>query len=222
MSTVWTQMRQCAETMQAMMEHAGYRAEDPSLDQYDWENHIYHSNLFRRGHVEVVDKTATHGIYILHATVFPHPDDPSPIWGFDAVCGKNKITGAFHDFSLVSKSHWLHDWFADTVKDVTWNKQRELPEWARNIFSPAMVAAGNISEQHELDNIIDLGIKTLDYYLHNVGDRINGVDVTDQQNYYCQNQKQNPHVYRSMIAMGVPEATIRQFVEQVLFPEIGK
>jgi hypothetical protein len=29
-------------------------------------------------------------------------------------------------------------------------------------------------------------------------------------------------VYRSMIAMGVPEATIRQFVEQVLFPEIGK
>jgi hypothetical protein len=25
-----------------------------------------------------------------------------------------------------------------------------------------------------------------------------------------------------MIAMGVPEATIRQFVEQVLFPEIGK
>jgi hypothetical protein len=215
-------MRQCAETMQAMMEHAGYRAEDPSLDQYDWENHVYHSNLFRRGHVEVVDKTATHGIYILHATVFPHPDDPSPIWGFDAVCGKNKITGAFHDFSLVSKGHWLHDWFADTVKDVTWNKQRELPEWARNIFSPAMVAAGNISEQHELDNIIDLGIKTLDYYLHNVGDRINGVDVTDQQNYYCQNQKQNPHVYRSMIAMGVPEATIRQFVEQVLFPEIGK
>jgi hypothetical protein len=222
MSTVWAQIKQCAETMQAMMEHAGYRAEDPSLDQYDWENHVYHSNLFRRGHVEVVDKTATHGIYILHATVFPHVDDPSPIWGFDAVCGKNKITGAFHDFSLVSDSHWLHDWFANTVSTVTWNKQRELPEWARNIFSPAMVAAGNISEQQELDNIVDLGIKTLDYYLHNVGDRINGCDVREQQNYYCKNQKLNPHVYRSMIAMGVSEATIKQFVEEVLFPEIGK
>jgi hypothetical protein len=85
-----------------------------------------------------------------------------------------------------------------------------------------MVAAGNISEQHELDNIVDLGIKTLDYYLHNVGDRISGCDVREQQNYYCKNQKLNPHVYRSMIAMGVPEATIKQFVEQVLFPEIGK
>jgi hypothetical protein len=222
MSTVWTQMKQCAETMQSMMEHAGYRAEDPSLGQYDWENHVYHSNLFRRGHVEVVDKTTTHGIYILHATVFPHVDDPSPIWGFDAVCGKNKITGAFHDFSLVCESHYMHDWFKETVSSVTWNKNRELPEWARNIFSPAMVAAGNISEQHELDNIIDLGIKTLDYYLHNVGDRISGCDVKDRQNYYCQNQKQNPHVYRSMIAMGVPEATITKFVDQVLFPEIGK
>lgn len=222
MSTVWTQMKQCAETMQSMMEHAGYRAEDPSLDQYDWENHVYHSNLFRRGHVEVVDKTATHGIYILHATVFPHVDDPSPIWGFDAVCGKNKITGAFHDFSLVNDSHYMHEWFKETASSITWNKQRELPEWARNIFSPAMVAAGNISEQAELDNLVDLGIKTLDYYLHNIGDRINGVDVTERQNYYCKNQKQNPHVYRSMIAMGVPEATIRQFVDQVLFPEIGK
>jgi hypothetical protein len=222
MSTVWAQMKQCAETMQAMMEHAGYRAEDPSLDQYNWENHIYHSNLFRRGHVEVVDKTATHGIYILHATVFPHADDPSPIWGFDAVCGKNKITGAFHDFSLVSESHYMHDWFRETTSSVTWNKNRDLPEWARNIFSPAMVAAGNINEQQELDNLVDLGIKTLDYYLHNVGDRIGGVDVTDRQNYYCQNQKQNPHVYRSMIAMGEAEATIKQFVDQVLFPEIGK
>jgi hypothetical protein len=83
-----------------------------------------------------------------------------------------------------------------------------------------MVAAGNINEQQELDNIVDLGIKTLDYYLHNVGDRINGCDVKDRQNYYCQNQKLNPHVYRSMIAMGVPETTIKQFVEEVLFPEV--
>lgn len=220
MSNVWTQMKECAATMQSMMEHAGYRYHDPGLDKYDWENHIYHSNLYRRGHVEVVDKTATHGIYILHATVFPHVDDPSPIWGFDAVCGKNKITGAFHDFSITQPDNELYNWFSDTVKDITWNKKRELPEWAKNIFSPSMVAAGNISEQDELDNLIKLGIKTLDYYLHNVGSRTAGLDYTEKQNYYCINQKKNPHVYRSMIAMGVPEATINQFVEEVLFPEV--
>jgi hypothetical protein len=221
MSNVWDQMRDCAATMQSMMEAAGHRHHDASLDQYDWENHIYHSDRYRRGHVEVVDKTATHGIYILHATIFAHTDDASPIWGFDAVCGKSKITGAFHDFSLVTPNHYMWQWFRDQIKDITWNKQRELPEWARNIFSPAMVAAGNISEQHELDNITALGIKTLEYYLSNVGDRIVGQNFKEQQNYYCKNQKLNPHVYRSMIAMGVDEAVIRQFVEQVLFPELA-
>jgi hypothetical protein len=221
MSNVWNQMRNCAETMQSMMEAAGHRHHDASLDQYDWENHIYYSDRYRRGHVEVVDKTSSHGIYILHATIFAHTDDASPIWGFDAVCGKNKITGAFHDFSLVTPGHYMWDWFQTQASGVTWNKQRELPEWARNIFSPAMVAAGNISEQHELDNIVDLGLKTLEYYLANVGDRIIGQNFKEQQNYYCKNQKLNPHVYRSMIAMGVEEAVIRRFVEQVLFPELA-
>lgn len=221
MSHVWETMKECAATLQDMMESAGWRDEDPVLEKYDWENHVYRSDRYRRGHVEVVDKTATHGIYILHATVFAHTDDSAPIWGFDTVCGKNKITGAFHDFSLVNDDHEMWQWFTNEVKDIEWNKVRELPEWARNIFSPAMVAAGNISDHNELHNLVDLGIKTLDYYLKNVGSRNQG-DYTDRQNYYCINQKKNPHVYRSMIAMGVPEETINQFVDEVLFPEIGK
>lgn len=222
MSYVWDIMKECAANFQHMMEEVGERDNDPSLDQYDWENHVYKSDRYRRGHVEIVDKTETHGIYILHSTVFAHPDDNAPIWGFDAVCGKNKITGAFHDFSLVNDDHEMWQWFHNEVKDIEWNKVRELPEWAKNIFSPAMVAAGNISDQRELGNLVDLGIKTLDYYLKNVGHRQPGADYSSRQDYYCQNQKQNPHVYRSMVAMGVEEAVINKFVDEVLFPEIGK
>ena len=220
MSYVWESMKNCAATMQAMMESAGRRDNDLSLSQYDWENHIYRSDRYRRGHVEVVDKRDTHGIYILHATVFPHTDDCAPIWGFDAVCGKNKITGAFHDFSLVTDNHYMWDWFQNEVKDIEWNRPRTLPEWAQQIFSPAMVAAGNINSEDELATLIDLGIKTLDYYLNNVGDRIIGQDYTEQQNYYCYHQKRNPHVCKSMIAMGVSEPIIHKFVEEVLFPEL--
>lgn len=220
MSLVWNRMKDCAETLQSMMESHGWRHHDNSLDKYNWENHIYHSNKYRRGHVEVVDKTQTHGIYILHATVFPHVDDNSPIWGFDAVCGKSKITGAFHDFSLVTDDHPMWQWFNENVKDITWNKERQLPEWAQAIFSPAMVAAGNINEETELDNIITLGIKTLDYYLNNVGNRVPSQDFTDKQNFYCINQKRNPHVVRSMVAMGIEENLIKQFVDEVLFPEL--
>lgn len=222
MSIVWEKMQDCARAIQQKFEATGQKHVNPEHDQkYNWENHIYYAETYRRAHIEIVDKTDTHGIYILHATVFPHADDDTPIWGFDTVCGKNKITGAFHDFSLVSDSHAMHDWFAQEVSGITWNKPRELPEWARNIFSPAMVAAGNLNDPREIDQFVNLGLKTLDYYLNTVS-RKGTVNSTDRQNYYCINQKKNPHVYRSMIAMGVPEATIRDFVDEVLFPEIGK
>lgn len=222
MSIVWEKMRACAKAIQDTFERTGVLYEDAALkEKYTWENHIYHAETYRRAHIEIVDKTASHGIYILHATVFPHADDDTPIWGFDTVCGKNKITGAFHDFSLVSEQHAMHDWFAQEVKDISWNKERDLPEWARNIFSPAMVAAGNLSDPAEIDQFVNLGLKTLDYYVNTV-DRKGTVNSIDRQNYYCINQKRNPHVYRSMIAMGVEEPVIRDFVDEVLFPEIGK
>jgi hypothetical protein len=222
MSTVWTQVRQCAETMQAMMEHAGYRAEDPSLDQYDWENHVYHSNLFRRGHVEVVDKTATHGIYILHATVFPHPDDPSPIWGFDAVCGKNKITGCFIDYSPTGdRDHPMIEYFAEEVGQYDWNKPRKLPEWAERIFSPYMIAAGNVSDETELAQITSLAEILVNHYTECVGETNNTAESTkDQQNYYAQNQKQNPHTPKVMVSLGLSQEDVQMFIQDCLFPEL--
>jgi hypothetical protein len=46
-----------------------------------------------------------------------------------------------------------------------------------------------------------------------------GSDYHMAQNRYCRYQKQNPHVVRSMVAMGVPEPVITEFVENILFPE---
>ena len=40
------------------------------------------------------------------------------------------------------------------------------------------------------------------------------------QNRYCHYQKQNPHVVKSMLAMGIPETEMNRFVKDVLFPEI--
>lgn len=222
MSYVWEKMRACADEIQKIFATTGTLHRNPEHDEkYSWENHVYYADTYRRAHIEIVDKRESHGIFILHATVFPHADDDTPIWGFDTVCGKNKITGAFHDFSLVSNQHTMYDWFAGEVKDITWNKKRDLPEWASNIFSPSMVAAGNLSDPAEIDQFVNLGLKTLNYYVNNIK-RNGSLNSIDRQNFYCINQKKNPHVYRSMIAMGVPEPVIRDFVDEVLFPEIGK
>lgn len=188
--------------------------------EYAWHNTLYSGPRYRRAHIEIVDNRESHGIYILHTTIFPHFNDPSPIFGFDAVCGKNKITGAFHDFSHAgdpTSFMWL--WFNAKVSGLEWNKPRELPEWARMIFSPAMVAAGNLQEEAEIDQLCEIAKTTLDFYLNNVG--FEQQDVADfhmAQNRYCHWQQQNPHVIRSMVSMGVPESTMKQFVSEILFP----
>jgi hypothetical protein len=223
MTAIWNKMAACAETLKTKMLTTGYADADPMLTKYDWANHVYRSNDYLRGHVEVVDKTETHGIFILHATVFPNLDNSSPIWGFDAVCGKSKITGAFHDFSLPSRlDHPMYTWWQTKSSGYAWHKERQLPPWAQAIFSKNMVAAGNLQDLNEVDQFIQLGIDSLTYYLETTRNYVEqDADYKDRHNMYCKFQKQNPHVVRSIVAMGFNEDIITEFVDEVLFPEVG-
>ena len=222
MSEVWSKIEALAKHFERQFDATGERIGDNLNKEYEWHNQLWTSPTYRRAHLEIVDHRESHKLYIVHCTVFPHLNDSSPIWGFDAVCGKSKITGAFHDFSEAGDSHsFMYFWFKDRVTGLEWNKPRELPEWARMIFSPAMVAAGNLQEPSEIDQLCDIAKETLDYYLKNVG--LAQQDVADyrtEQNKYCHWQKQNPHVVRSMVSMGIDESKMKQFVEEVLFPEI--
>ncbi len=186
-----------------------------------WQNYLFQSSSYRRAHVEIVDFRNQHKIYILHTTVFAHFNDPSPIFGFDAVCGPSKITGAFHDFSNGGDpSHFMMQWFSKETENYGWRKPRELPPWAKAIFSPSMIAAGNIQEGAELDDLCNIANKSLDYYLKNVGQTQDWPsDYHMAQNRYCHYQKQNPHVINSMVAMGIPQEEMIRFVNEVLFPE---
>lgn len=222
MTLAWDKISKLAADLEEKFNANGEALEGDLDNQYKWHNILWTSSRYRRAHVEVVDFRETHNIYILHSTVFPHFNDPSPIWGFDAVCGPNKITGAFHDFSITGDPNsfmWL--WFNAQVKGLEWNKPRELPDWAKQIFSPAMVAAGNLQDEAEIDQLCNTALTTLDFYLKNVGlDQQDVADYHMAQNRYCQYQKKNPHVIRSMVSMGVDHITMERFVNEVLFPEV--
>ena len=218
---VWARIERLAKHIESKFAATGELIQNTN-HEYDWYNAIYDSPRYRRAHIEIVDKRESHKLYILHCTIFPHFNDPSPIYGFDAVCGPNKITGAFHDFSLAGDpTSFMYLWFKARVNVLEWNKPRALPEWARQIFSPAMVAAGNLQDEAEIDQLCETALTTLDFYLKNVGlDQQDVADYHMAQNRYCHYQKQNPHVIRSMVSMGVPEAVMKKFVTEVLFPEV--
>jgi hypothetical protein len=222
MTAVWDKIEALSKQIEQRFNATG----DPTVgtldSEYNWHNKLWSSPRYRRAHIEIVDNRESHKLYILHCTIFPHYNDPSPIYGFDAVCGPNKITGAFHDFSNAGDPNsFMYLWFKAKVNGLEWNKPRELPEWARQIFSPAMVAAGNLQDETEIDQLCNTALSTLDFYLKNVGlDQQDVADYHMAQNRYCHYQKQNPHVIKSMVAMGVPEQTMKKFVSKVLFPEV--
>ena len=220
MTVVWDKISKLAADIEDRFKQTGEPLVGSQHD-YSWYNSLYTSARYRRAHVEIVDFRESHNIYILHCTVFPHFNDPSPIYGFDAVCGPNKITGAFHDFSNAGEpGHFMWLWFNAKVQGLEWNKPRQLPEWAQQIFSRGMVAAGNLQEEAEIDQLCSTALTTLDFYLSKVGfTQESGADYHMAQNRYCHYQKQNPHVIKSMVSMGVPEATMKQFVNEMLFPE---
>ncbi len=219
---VWDKIEELAKYFEQQFNATGEPIEDALDPEFNWHNALWTSDRYRRAHVEIVDFRETHKIYILHCTVFPHFNDPSPIYGFDAVCGPNKITGAFHDFSYAGDpTSFMYLWFKAKVNGLEWNKPRQLPEWAQQIFSPAMVAAGNLQEDSEIDQLCTTAKNTLDFYLSKVGhDQQSGSDFHMAQNRYCHWQKQNPHVIRSMVSMGVPEPVMKKFVDRILFPEV--
>ena len=183
----------------------------------NWKTAIFGSYGYRRAHIDVIDAIETHKLWILHTTVFPHLDDDSPIFGFDMVVGPTRISGAFHDFSSNgNKNHDMMEWFALRTENLVWKKPRDLPEWAKNIFSPSMIAAGAITDEKEAQQFMNLGLQNLTYYLNKVG-RKSGTSL-ESQNFYCENQRKNPHTPRTMKLLGMSEDDAKFFLEEVLFP----
>ena len=184
---------------------------------FRWENYLFKSDRFRRAHIEILDARDVKKIWVMHATVFPFIDDPNPVFGFDVVAGQNKITGAFHDFSKMGDAP-LYYWYQERMKDFKWSKPRELPEWAKEIFSPQMVAASNIQSEEEINQLVKICIDNLENYLYNVG-YASGGDYREQFNKYCHNQKMNPHTPAMMESLGIDKNLFRKFMDDVLFPE---
>lgn len=220
MSQIWNKIIDFSQFIELKFQVTGEKILDKE-HKYNWYNAIYTSNKYRRAHIEIVDNRQTHKIYILHCTIFAHYNDPSPIWGFDVVCGANKITGAFHDFSWAgSNDHFMMDWFSKNTKNLIWNKPRELPNWAKQIFSKSMIAVSNLQDNYEIDQLLDISKKSLEYYLQNVGiSQESGSDYHMAQDRYCDYQQQNPHVINSMISMGIPREVMQDFVKEILFPK---
>lgn len=214
---IFEKLTQAAAKMQDQLESLSVSSYE---HDFQWPAISYvNPSIFRRADLDIIDATEDRKLWMMHLCVYPHLNDPSPIYGFDIIAGPNKVTGAFHDFSPVDPNNHILQHFTEKVHSFIPSKPRELPEWARNIFSGSMVSAGNVRDPEELQTILDLANDNLDYFLHNIGQETEN-DYTEQHNWYAINQKKNPHTPRVMESLGVDPVTVRRYIDECLFPEI--
>jgi len=179
-------------------------------EDFGWENYRYSSPDFRLAHVE---RFFHDNLLVVHVTVFPHKNNPAPIYGFDVVASEKagKIMGAFVDYSPVCyELHWHSE---------TWAKDRKLPVWA-TVFSKKFVAIRPEEDEH--DKLFNFGYeKFIDFFdvIKVKPDDVYIDKVIEKQNAYCEYQSKNPKTYAALKhKIGAEKATY--FMTQVLFPKI--
>jgi len=229
-SIIWDKLIQCKDEIIDIFESNGTEIQEPGMAHFNtsdggWINRVWANDHVRRAHIDVVDARDTKGLWMMHVCCFPVLSNDAPIYGFDVIAGKNKMTGAFHDFSASSNlEHPMIQGYFDAVADFVPEKQRELPEWAKNIFTEKMIAAGNVSSEEEATAIVDLALSNLKAYFKEVPQYTGFGDptlVAAAQNYYCHNQQQNPHTPRVMKSLGLNEADVDKFCTDMLFPKLA-
>ena len=213
--------------LEKQFQRTGTETKEENMDRFNrdgWVNRTWTSNLYRRAHIDVVDAREEKGLWMMHCCVFPHLHSNAPIFGLDMIAGKRKITGFFHDYSPTTEpNHSMIQAFDMMVCEYDWKKERALPDWAKAIFTESMVAAGNVSEESELKNLIELSNTSIDLYLQAVGlhhNTSNEDEAVTAQNRYAHFQKQNPHTPRTMKALGLDEEDVDFFVQKCLFPDL--
>ena len=227
MSVIWDRLIECKDEIINIFDASATEYQEPGLDHFNndlWVNRVWRNDDVRRAHIDVVDARDSKGLWMMHVCVFPVLNNDGPIYGFDVIAGKNKMTGAFHDFSASSDpNHPMIEGYKEAVADFVPKKQRQLPEWATNIFTDKMLAAGNVNTIEEAVSIIELAQDNLRAYFDEIGEFTgcgNRDEVIAAQNYYCHNQQQNPHTPRTMKSLGLDEADVDKFCTDMLFPKI--
>jgi len=228
-SIIWDKLIDCQDKIIKIFDEQAIEIHEDGLDYFNrpdggWINRVWSNDSIRRAHIDIVDARESKRLWMMHVCIFPQLHNPAPIYGFDIIAGENKITGAFHDFSpSVDTDHDMIKDYYKSVEHFVPNKQRELPEWAKNIFTKKMLAAGNVRAENEVTEIIRIAIDNMYTYFEQVGlydKKGDPMSIAKCQDYYCHNQQQNPHTANVMKSLGLPEKDVDRFCTDMLFPKL--
>ena len=222
----WERMTNLSESLEVVFEgHCGFpHGEDGWADGHI--NKFYSNDKLEMGHISIIDMREEKGMWMMHVCAFAKPEYPMPIYGFDVVCGRKKITGCFHDVSPTVNIPEVTKVTDEYEKMVGWfvpKRERPLPEWAQAIFSDKMIAAGNVADDKEIDQLAAFGLTNLNNWFKHLDEAEAYLDQEvilaheNAKSKYCYNQLQNPNSKNVMISLGLEKDYVERF-KAIQFP----
>jgi len=185
-----------------------------------WRSEVRTGGPVLRSDLEVVDRMADRGVATLHVCAHPHHGDPSPVYGFDVVAGRESAAAVFLDLSPASPDHPSVARFAASAATLNSEHRRaELPGWATEIFSPGILAVRGL-DASGLRDACDLAVSALASWLGDlVGDGAPvDPEVVEAHRRYALRQRENTRTARSLVALGNDPAYVDRFITTRLFP----
>jgi len=227
MSVLWKKLHEFSHSLETIIHH-GLGDCDEFTVTYDntvVENGIHKNVMFQSekldlGHISIIDMREKRGMWMMHFACFADGDYPMPIFGFDIICGKNKVTGCFHDVSPVGVKSQAEQDFRENVKEYVPERTRELPPWAKEIFSDSMLVQGVTKNEDDIDNLTRIGLANLTSWISELSSRDemqNCMTYRNALSKYCYNQLQNTNSKNVMISLGLEESYVDKF-KRVQFP----
>lgn len=223
---MWNEMIKLSESLQIVFEgHCGFGEERGPWDE-GHKNLFFSSNKLEMGHISIIDKRESKGMWMMHVCAFAKPEYPMPIYGFDVICGKNKITGCFHDMSptvTTDQTKKIEENYAKLVEYFIPERERPLPEWAQEIFSDKMLAVGNVTKKQEISALVFFGMINLNVWfsgLNTVNKSFDQEVINDHEmakSKYCFNQLQNVNSKNVMVSLGLKKSYVDNF-KKIQFP----
>lgn len=225
---IWDKFIELEESMSIMMEgYCGFpstSSEDLPTSHPNHTNKFYRSDKVDLAHISVIDMRKEKKMWMMHVACFSKPEYQMPIYGFDVIVGAKKVTGCFHDMSPTSSlPSKASKEFANLVEHYIPKRERELPPWAKEIFSGSMVVAGATKEPREIDQLCYMGQENLfSWFLDNTTvERNTSPDDIETYNSaltkYCDNQLKNTNSKNVMISLGLDEDYVNRF-KRAQFP----
>ena len=128
MSILWEKLIACQNEIIQIFNDNAEEFSEPGLAHFNkedgsWVNRVWRNDYLRRCHIDVVDARESKGLWMMHVCCFPTLTNDAPIYGFDVIAGKNKITGAFHDFSPTPRLEIVRG-FKESVEDFQKKEKR--------------------------------------------------------------------------------------------------